>query len=193
MIFEHLRRDQNHPLFILNFKTYTVRQADIIRAGRDKPLIHPVVAEVAFLGDISVHVKGDGIVRAFLNAGLTAGTHIVVHYDDTVASFDDGLNRTGLGTRRWVAVPAQVDLKRELRLAVAPPRAVFPHRYQVDPPGRPVFLLAGHHAGPAAPTQFFINFNFKARHDILVLLYSLQKSEKSEIRISKFETNSKMK
>jgi hypothetical protein len=193
MILNNFRRGQNDALFILNFKTYTMSQADIIRAGRDKPLIHPVMAEVAFLGDISVHVIGDGIVRAFLNAGLTAGTHIIVHNDDTVVSFDDGLYRTGFGTWWRVAVPAQVDLKRELRLVIDPPWAVFPHRYQVDPPGRPVFLLAGHHAGPTAPTQLFINFKFKARHIILLQFNLLQKSEKSEIRISKFETNSKMK
>jgi hypothetical protein len=168
MSLKNFRRVQNEALFLLNFKTYTVSRADIIRAGRDKSPIHPVMADVALLGDISVRVIRNGVVRTLLNAGLTPGTHIVVHNDDAVASFDDGLYRTGLGTRRLVAVPAQVDLKCELRLIIDPPWAVFPYRYQVDSPGRSVFLLAGHLAGSAAPTQLFINFKFKARHIIFL-------------------------
>jgi len=147
-----------------------VSQADIIRAGWNKPLINPVMAEVALLGDIPVHVIGDGIIRAFLNAGLTPSTHIVVHNHNAVLPFGDGFYRTGCDTRRFVAVPAQVDLKQEFRLVIDPPRAVLPHSNQLDTLGRPVFLLAGHLAGSAAPTELFINAKFKERHDIFLQL-----------------------
>ena len=33
-----------------------VSQADIVGAGRDEPLIYPVVTEVAFVGDVLVIV-----------------------------------------------------------------------------------------------------------------------------------------
>ena len=48
-------------------------QADIVGTGRDQPLINPMVAEVAFVGDIPVIVIGDGIIGTFVDAGLTAG------------------------------------------------------------------------------------------------------------------------
>ena len=50
-----------------------MRQADIVGTGRDQPLINPMVAEVAFVGDIPVIVIGDGIIGTFVDAGLTAG------------------------------------------------------------------------------------------------------------------------
>jgi hypothetical protein len=165
------RRVQNEALFLLNFKTYTASQADIIRAGRDKPPIHPVMAKVALLGDIPVHVICDSVVRAFLNAGLTPRTHIVVHNDDTVPSFDDGFYRTGLGTRWFVAVPAQVDLEYKLRSIIDPSRPVFVHRNQFDALCRPVFLLAGHLAGSATPAERFLNVKFKLRHVMFLRLH----------------------
>ena len=55
-------------------KMNTMRQTHIIGTGRDQPLINPVMAEVAFLSDIFVIIKSDGVIVAFLNAGLTPGT-----------------------------------------------------------------------------------------------------------------------
>jgi hypothetical protein len=150
------------------FKVNAMRQADIIGAGRDEPLIHPVMAKVALLGDIPVHVIIDGIIRAFLHAGLASGAQIVVHDNDSVRPFGDGFCRTSLDTRWIVAVPAQVDLKYELRLIIAPPRAVFPHRNQFDTLGCPVFLLAGHLTGSAAPTELIVYPHLKFSHSLFL-------------------------
>ena len=55
-------------------ETYTVSQTNIIGTGRNQPLIHPVMAEVALLCDIFFIIKSDGVIGAFWNAGLTPGT-----------------------------------------------------------------------------------------------------------------------
>jgi hypothetical protein len=131
-------------------------KADIICAGRDKALIHPVMTKVALLRDGFVFVECDRIIRACSDAGLTSCTQIVFHDDNAVRPFDDRFFRTGLGTGGGVAVPAQVDLEYELRSIVDPPWAVFPHRNQFDPGSGAVFLLAGRLAGSAAPTEGII-------------------------------------
>jgi hypothetical protein len=112
-------------LFILSFKIYTMRQANIIRARRDKPLVHPMMAQVAFLRDAFGFIKGNGVVRACIDAGPAPGTQIVIHDDQTVLPFADGLFRTGFDTRGVVAVSAQVDPKYKFSLIIAPPRTLF--------------------------------------------------------------------
>jgi len=114
------------------------------------------MAEVALLRDIPVFIIRDGIIRAFLNAGLTPGTQVVIHDDNAVVSFADGCLRTGIGTGRFIAVTAQVDLKGKFRPIIDLPRAVFPNCNQPNAPGRPVFLLAGHFTGPATPTKVIV-------------------------------------
>ena len=128
-------------------------QAYIICAGREKPPVHPVMAQIALLGDALVFIKGDRAIRAGIDAGPASGANVIVHDHNAVLPFGDGLRRTGFGTRRLVAMEAQVDLKHKLRSVIDPKRTVFPHGNQPDARSRPVFLLAGHLAGPAAPTK----------------------------------------
>jgi len=95
-----------------------MRQAYIIRTSRDKPLVYPVMTQVALLCDAFIVVKGDGIVGAYIDAGLTSGTQIEIHDDNAVLSFADGFFRTGLDTGRFVAVAAQIDLKDKILLLI---------------------------------------------------------------------------
>jgi len=78
--------------------------------------------------------------------------------------------RADIGTRRIIAVPAQIDLKYKFRSIIDLPRTVFPNRDQPDTLSRPVFLLAGNFAGSAAPAQFFIDIDFEVSHGIALLL-----------------------
>ena len=128
-----------------------MRQANIVGAGRNQAMIHPVMAEVALLSDIFVIIKSDRIIRAFIDAGLTPGAQIIVHDNNSVISFLNGRFRADIGTWRFIAVSAQVDLKYKFRLVIDPTRSVFPNRDQLDPVGRPVFLLAGNFTGSATP------------------------------------------
>jgi len=133
-----------------------MRQTDIVGAGRDKPLIYPVVAQVAFVGDVSVMVECDGTVRAGVDAGPAAGAQIVIHDDDTVIALADRLLRADVGTGGIVAMPAKVYPKFKGRFIINQPGAVLFDKYQFDAVGRPVFLLAGHLAGFAAPAQVMV-------------------------------------
>jgi len=81
-------------------------RADIVGTGGDKPLIHPVMAEITLLGDGFILVIGNGMVWASIDAGLTSGAQIVIHDNNAVFSFADGILRAGLGAGRIIAVPA---------------------------------------------------------------------------------------
>ena len=130
---------------------YAVRQTHIIGTGRDQAMVHPVMAEVALLRDTAILVVGNVVIGTFLDAGLTPGAELVVHDDNAVISFVNSLFRADIGTRRFIAVPAQVDLEYKFRLIIDPTRSVFPNRDQFDAVGRPIFLLAGNFTGPATP------------------------------------------
>ena len=92
-------------------------QTDIVGACGNKSLIHPVMTEVALLGNAFVLVKPNGIVRACIHAGLAPGAQIVIHDNNFVLSFDDGFFRTGLNAGGIITVPAQVDLKNQIRFS----------------------------------------------------------------------------
>jgi hypothetical protein len=115
-----------------------------------------MVAEVAFLSDRLFIIKGNRIIRAFRNTGLTTGTLIVDHDDNPVLPFDDGHLRTGVGTGRVVAVPAQINPKNKFRPAITHFGSVLTDGDQSDAVRRPIFLLAGHLTGAAAPTEIII-------------------------------------
>jgi len=134
-----------------------VRQADIVGTGRDKALIYPVMAQVAFVGDVLVRVEGDGIVRAGVNTGLAPGAQIVIHDDDAVIALADRLFRADIGTGGIIAMPAEVHLEHKLRFSIDQPGAVLCDKYQFDAVGRPIFLLAGHLTGFAAPAQIIVD------------------------------------
>ena len=147
-------------------KMYTVRQTHIIGTGRDQTMVHPVMAEIALLRDTAGLVIGDGVIGTFLYAGLTPGAEFVVHDDNAVISFVNSLFRAGIGTRRIIAVPAQVDLEYKFRLIIDPTRSVFPNRDQLDPVCRPVFLLAGNFTGSATPAEMMVYTQLKFIHNL---------------------------
>ena len=64
-----------------------VGQTDIIRTGGDKPLIHPLMTEIAFLGNVPLFIEIDGMVRTRLNTGPTARTQLIIHDHNTVIPF----------------------------------------------------------------------------------------------------------
>ena len=92
-------------------KMDTVRQTHVIGTGRDQTMVHPVMAEVALLRDTALRLIGDGVIGAFLHAGLAPGAELVVQNDNAVISLANGRFRTGIGTGRLIAVPAEVDMK----------------------------------------------------------------------------------
>jgi hypothetical protein len=143
-----------------------MRQANIIRASRHKPLVYSVMTQVALLGDAFCFIISNGVVRACIDAGPAPGTQIVIQDDQAVLPFTDGRFRTGLNTRGGVAVSAKVDAKYKFSLIIAPPRSVFSYRNQTDPLSRPIFLLAGHLTGSAAPTKLLIDTDFKGSHAV---------------------------
>ena len=99
-------------------KKDTVCRADVVCTRRQKSLIHPVMTEVAFLGDTLIRVKGYGIVRAGLYTQFTSGTLIIVHDNNTVFPFGNGLFRACINTGGIVAVPAYIHLKNKIQLSV---------------------------------------------------------------------------
>ena len=140
-------------------------QADIIGAGRYEPLIDPVVAEVALAGDVAVMVIGDGIIGAFIHAGLATGAPVVIHDHYAVIALADRLIRANVRAGGIVAMAAQVDLKAEFQFVINQPGAILFNLYQLDAIRRPVLLLAGHLARFTSPAQVMIYSNFKFRHD----------------------------
>jgi hypothetical protein len=149
-----------------------VCQADIIGAGRYEPLIDPVVAEVALAGDVAVMVIGDGIIGAFIHAGLATGAPVVIHDHYAVIALANGLIRANVHAGGIVAMAAQVHLKAECQFVIDPPGAILFNLYQLDALGRPVLLLAGHLARLAAPAQVVIYSYFKFGHDLRLYLLS---------------------
>jgi hypothetical protein len=109
------------------------------------------MAKVALLGNIFINIESDRIVGTFIDTGLTAGAKIIVHDNNSVISFCNGLLRAGIGTGRIIAVSAIIDLKKKFGLIAADLRSVFTNEYQLDAVGCPVFLLASHLTGSASP------------------------------------------
>ena len=132
-------------------------RTDIVGTGGDKPPIHPMMAEITFLSDYFILVKGYGIIWTFLDTGLTPGTHSVIHDDNTVFSFADGCLRAGLGTGWFIAVPADIHLKSKIQVAVHETGPIFLNTNKFNPICGPVLLLAGHFTGFAAPAQIIVD------------------------------------
>lgn len=102
-----------------------VRQADIVGAGRDKPLIYPVVTEVTLVRDVLVIVIGDGIIGTCVDAGLTAGAQVVIHDDNAVIALANRLLRANVRTGGIVAMAAQIYLKAKFQFIIDPPGAIL--------------------------------------------------------------------
>lgn len=147
-------------------------QADIVSTGRDKPLIDPVMTEVALVGDVLAVVIGDGIVGAFGNAGLAAGAAVGIQDHDAVIALADRIIRASVCAGRIVAVAAQAHLEPEVQLTIHQPGAVFFNPDQSDTLRCPILLLAGHLTGLAAPAEVVIYSYFKSGHDLRLYLLS---------------------
>jgi len=130
-------------------------RADIVGAGGDEPAVHAVMAEVAFLSDLSGGVEGDGTIRTGLDTGPASGASVCIQDDDAVRAFGNRFHGARPGAGRIVAMLAHADAESELELSIHPLRAVFPDRDELDPVGGLVLLLAGHLAGLAAPAEIF--------------------------------------
>ena len=93
-------------------------QTDIVGTGRDKPPIHAVMAEVTLLCDAFIFIKSNSIIRTYLNTRLTSGAQVVIHDDNAVFSFRDGIFGTGLRAWGFIAVSAQADMEGKFQLVV---------------------------------------------------------------------------
>jgi len=69
-----------------------VGEADIIGTGWIESLINPVIAEVALDCDLSILVKTNGMIRAFIDAKLTPRSFLVIKDDNPVFPFRYGLH-----------------------------------------------------------------------------------------------------
>jgi len=47
-------------------------QADIVRTGREQPVVHPMVAQIAFLGNAPDGIEGNGFIGTRLHTQLAA-------------------------------------------------------------------------------------------------------------------------
>jgi hypothetical protein len=108
-------------------------QTDIVGAGRYQSPIHPMMAQVAFLGHIRVLIESDGIVRAGIDAESATGADFIIHNYQTVVSFDNGLIRTGIHTGGIITVPAKIYFIFKIQLAVDDPGSILCNKNEFDP------------------------------------------------------------
>jgi len=100
-------------------------QTHIVCAGRIKPPVHTVMAEVAFAGTPSFLIKCDDPIGAGDKAGLTAGAQFTFKDHDSVIPFPDCLDRASLDTGWLVTMPTHIDSEKEVRRSVNHLRPVF--------------------------------------------------------------------
>ena len=118
--------------FIRISKVDTMAKTDIVSARRDKPVIHPVTAQVAFLGYALIGIKGNGVIRTSLNTGLATGAFLFIQKNNTVLSLFNGFFRARLHTLGVITVPAHVNLEDKIQRAVHHTETIFPNAYQLD-------------------------------------------------------------
>jgi len=131
-----------------------VGEADIIGTGWIEAVINPMMAEIALGRRLSVLVKADGMVRAFIDAKLTPGASLIVKDDNPVFPFYYGIFGAGLHTDGLIAVFADAHTPYEIELSVHQFRTVSPNRQVLDAIGCIdwiVFLFAGYFTGLASP------------------------------------------
>ena len=146
-------------------------QTDIVGTGRDEPLIDPVAAEVALVGNVLGIVKRDRRVGTGIDTGLATGAQIVVHDDNAVIALANRFLRTDIRTGGIVAMPAQVHLKTKFQFIINQPGAILFNGNQFDAVSRPIFLLAGHFTGLAAPAEVVIYVYFKFGHNLFLYIW----------------------
>jgi hypothetical protein len=152
-----------------------------------------MMAKIAFLRDTPVIIEGDHIPGAFRDTSLTSRAPVVIHNDNPVIPFCDGRLRTGIGTGRIVAVPAELNAVLKLRLAIGQFGPILMNGDQFDPVRRPIFLLAGHFASPAAPAESVVDIDFEVRHlSYLQLNHVFNRTIKFQITSYKSQINLKL-
>jgi hypothetical protein len=139
-------------------------QADVVRAGGQKPFVHAMVAKIAFLGDAPGHIKGNGFVGAFIHTSSAPCAPFKVHHNDAVLTLVNCLLRTGLGTGRSLAVPADIDVVDEPEFPIPFSGTVFLHADEGNAVSAIHFLLARNFAGSASPAQFVIDVQYVLLH-----------------------------
>jgi hypothetical protein len=100
-------------------------RTDIVGTGGNKPLVHPVIAEITLLCDGFILVKLNGIVWACFDTGLTSGAQVIIHDNNAVFSFADGFFGAGPGTWGIIAMPTHIDMKDKLQFAVNQTGTIF--------------------------------------------------------------------
>ena len=131
-------------------------RADIVGAGGDEPVVHAVMAEVAFLSDLLGGVEGDGIIRTGLDTGPASGASVCIQDDDAVRSFGNRFHGASLGAGRIVAMSAHADAKEKSSFPSTRFGPSSRTRDELDPVGGLVLLLAGDLTGLAAPADFVL-------------------------------------
>jgi hypothetical protein len=131
-------------------------QTHVVGAGRQKPPVDAMMTEIALAGNIFFRVECNGFIRTGVDTRLAACALLVIQDHNTVFSFADGLHRTGLGTSGIIAVPADIYVKNKIQLAINNFRSILANIDYFDPVRTAVFLLAGHLAGLAPPTEFML-------------------------------------
>ena len=143
-----------------------MRRANIISTGGYEPVLNPVMAKVALLGDTFTVVEINGIIRAGFETGLTTATLGIIHHDDTVGPLANCLFRADIDTGRFITVPAQFDTVNKIQTSVDTFGPIFQHSNKFDAVGCSVFLLAGNLTGFTPPTGIVINFDGINKHQV---------------------------
>ena len=133
-----------------------VCQTNIVGTRWDEPLIDPVVTEVALLGYAFALVKGYCVIGTCVDAGLASGALLIVHYHDTVISFDNCLFWAGIDTRGLVAVLTHVNTEDEVGSTTHHLGTILPNVDELDAVSGVVFLFTGHLAGLTSPAGLLI-------------------------------------
>jgi hypothetical protein len=140
-------------------------EAHVVGARRKKPLVHPVVAEVALLGNAPAPIVVNRFIRACVDALLASHTPIEIHHDDPIRPFRDGSFGAGICAGRLFTVPAHPDVKPEAQFAVGRMQPFLKNGDELHPLGGLHLLLAGDFTGPATPAGFVINGEHRVLHD----------------------------
>jgi hypothetical protein len=124
-------------------------------------LVYPVAAQIAFLSDLIVRIKSDGVIRTRVHAGFTAVTSLPVQEHNPVCTLLNGIHGTGIRTRRMLAVVADQrhedhpEVGKRAHGHILGRSTLRPHPYKTD--SSLILVFTGHRAGLAADAAFLID------------------------------------
>jgi hypothetical protein len=108
-------------------------QTNVVCTGRDQPPVNPMRAEIAFFRDSSVIVKGNGMIRTYINADAASCTRFFIEDDNPVISSHYRIFGTRNGAFRFITMPADVYPIGEIHLSPDHPGTIFGDMNQSDP------------------------------------------------------------